>query len=85
VEYHIFYSNYKDTNSDIVIWDNNEGEFFKVMFNEYGAIIVGFDHESELSPYSFEPLRLYNENLIKDVPESLKGIFDCHIPCVVEN
>ncbi len=76
MEYHIFYSNYKDTNSDIVIWDNGQGEFFKVMFNQNGAIIVGFDHESELSPYSFEPLRLYDENLIKDVPESLKDIFN---------
>ncbi|MFH9353506.1 hypothetical protein [Kitasatospora sp. NPDC017646] len=43
------------------------GDGYLVAFTVDGAIILGFDHESEMSPYSFEPLRSW-PGVLENVP-----------------
>jgi hypothetical protein len=35
----------------LYFWENGSGDFFRIIFNKYGAMIVGFNHESNMSPW----------------------------------
>ncbi len=58
-----FYKDFSD-GVDMVKIDNGSGDHVYIMFSKHGAIIKGFDHESELSPYA------------NDKGEIAKGIYD---------
>jgi hypothetical protein len=51
-------------------YDNGCGDFFKILFNKYGVIIQGFDHECEMTPFRKNPPE-YFSGLIDNVPEEL--------------
>jgi len=38
--------------SDFFNMNDGQGNFFAIYFNEIGSIIIGFEHESEMSPYA---------------------------------
>jgi hypothetical protein len=51
--------------------DNGGGDDYFILFNQKGAIIKGFDHESKMSPYSNDNLLLW-PGIIDDVPSEFQ-------------
>jgi hypothetical protein len=51
--------------------DNGGGDDYFILFNQKGAIIKGFDHESEMSPYGNDDLLLW-PGIIDDVPKEFE-------------
>jgi len=51
---------------------NGQGDDFFILFNNDGAIIKGFDHESLMSPYSNEPRRVW-PGVLDEVPDVFRG------------
>lgn len=54
---------------------NGSGDEYSIVFSDAGAYIRGFDHESDLSPWSNEPLAIV-AGLVDDVPASLREHID---------
>lgn len=51
--------------------NNQQGEKFHILFNKYGAIILGFNHYSDITPYQHNPPKLW-EGLIENVPKEFE-------------
>jgi hypothetical protein len=51
--------------------DNGGGDDYFILFNQKGAIIKGFDHESKMSPYSNDNLLLW-PGIIDGVPSEFQ-------------
>ncbi len=47
------------------------GNDYYILFNSAGAIIKGFDHESEMSPYANEPKKVW-KGVLDDVPKDFE-------------
>jgi hypothetical protein len=71
-------------------WNNNDilasfydgcGNYFKIYFNKDGAIIIGFDHESEMTPYKNDPPELFDRKLIESVPSEFEPAFHTNLEC----
>lgn len=60
-------------NIDLAKYDNGGGDYFFTLFYEDSAIIKGFDHESEISPYFNEENRVW-PGIYQNVPEKLLNI-----------
>jgi hypothetical protein len=54
---------------------NGQGDDFFILFNNDGAIIKGFDHESPMSPYANEPKRVW-PGVLDEVPDVFRGFLD---------
>jgi hypothetical protein len=54
---------------------NGSGDEFITLFAKEGAIIKGFAHESMMSPYRHDPLRLWS-GILDQVPKSLRRYLD---------
>jgi hypothetical protein len=54
---------------------NGQGDDFFILFNNRGAIIKGFDHESPMSPYAHKPKRVW-PGILDDVPDVFRGFLD---------
>ncbi len=61
-------------------WGENEmmasmrdgsGDDYFILFNSYGAIIKGFAHESSMSPYGNEPIKVW-KGILENVPIEFK-------------
>lgn len=66
---------------------NGSGGEYSIQFSPGGVFIRGFDHESELSPWSFDPV-VVAPGLLDDVPAAFREfVFDPSfaiggVPCV---
>jgi hypothetical protein len=64
------------------------GDGYLAAFSDAGAVILGFDHESPMSPYSAAPLRVWPGVLdelpvhFADVVTQLPEFMDDHVPLV---
>src|SRR5262245_65269722 len=54
---------------------NGQGDDFFILFNNSGAIIKGFDHESPMSPYAHKPKRVW-PGVLDDVPDVFRSFLD---------
>jgi hypothetical protein len=54
---------------------NGSGADYSIAFSPAGAFIRGFDNESVISPFSFDPPRLW-PGLVNDVPETFRHYVD---------
>jgi len=54
---------------------NGQGDDFFILFNNNGAIIKGFDHESPMSPYANKPRRVW-PGVLDEVPDVFRGFLD---------
>lgn len=52
--------------------DNSSGDKFYCAFGSAGAFLKGFDHESEMSPWANEKLKIW-PGVLDDVPEEFKA------------
>ncbi|MBK3563998.1 MULTISPECIES: hypothetical protein [unclassified Streptomyces] len=55
--------------------DNGSGDEFTVLFTPAGVLIIGFDHESEMSPYGTDDEEIW-PGVIDDVPAALRPLLD---------
>jgi len=55
--------------------DNGSGDEFSVLFTPAGVLVLGFDHESEMSPYGTEEEEVW-PGLVDDVPDGLRPLLD---------
>ena len=51
---------------------NGEGDGYFILFNQHGAIIKGFAHESAMSPYASEPNKVW-KGIFDDVPKAFES------------
>lgn len=51
---------------------NGLGDDYFILFNEYGAIIKGFAHESPMSPYAQNPKRVW-QGIFENVPQEFES------------
>ncbi|MDH6108976.1 hypothetical protein P3T36_007153 [Kitasatospora sp. MAP12-15] len=58
---------------DIATMENGGGDGYLVAFGPYGVIILGFDHESEMSPYSSTPVAPW-PGMLEFIPEAYSEI-----------
>ncbi|MEU5598852.1 hypothetical protein [Streptomyces sp. NPDC020298] len=54
---------------------NGSGDDFAVLFTPDGVLILGFDHESEMSPYVTDDEQVW-PGVIDDVPAALRPLLD---------
>jgi hypothetical protein len=54
---------------------NGSGDEYSIVFGPSGAFVRGFDHESQLSPWAFEPVAVV-AGLLDDVPPALRDQID---------
>jgi hypothetical protein len=59
-----------DLNEMMASMRNGQGDDFFILFNDNGAIIKGFDHESPMSPYANDPKRVW-PGVLDEVPDVL--------------
>jgi hypothetical protein len=52
--------------------NNQQGEHFHILFNKYGAIILGFNHESSISSFRSENFGKLWKGLIESVPKEFE-------------
>ncbi|MFF9392995.1 hypothetical protein [Streptomyces griseoluteus] len=60
---------------EAALMDNGAGDEFSVLFTPAGVLIRGFDHESEMSPYTTEDEQVW-PGVIDDVPATLRPLLD---------
>jgi len=53
--------------------DNTQGDLWHILFTPHGAVMLGFFHEAEMSPYKQGKIW---PNMYKDLPAEFKEIFD---------
>lgn len=51
---------------------DGSGDDYFVLFNEHGAIIKGFAHESPMSPFVNEPIKVW-QGVLDDVPNEFQS------------
>lgn len=51
---------------------NGEGDEYYILFNKDGAIIKGFAHESQMSPFSNKPVKVW-KGVLEDVPKEFQS------------
>jgi hypothetical protein len=66
-EYYWFDSTW-DEESEVFGMSNGEGDYFHILFNKYGAIILGLELESEMSPFRKKAPEVW-PGLTDSVPE----------------
>jgi hypothetical protein len=54
---------------------NGSGDDYSIVFSPAGVFIRGFDHESVISPFCFDPPRLW-PGLVNDIPEAFRHYLD---------
>jgi hypothetical protein len=54
---------------------NGSGDEFSVLFTSAGVLIIGFDHESEMSPYGTDDEEVW-PGVVDDVPAALRPLLD---------
>lgn len=59
-------------NSMVFGMNNQQGEHFHILFNKYGAIILGFNHESSISSFRSENFGKLWKGLIESVPKEFE-------------
>ena len=64
-----------DLNEMMASMRNGQGDDFFILFNNNGAIIKGFDHESPMSPYAHKPKRVW-PGVLDDVPDVFRSFLD---------
>ena len=52
--------------------DNGSGDGYFLVFSEAGAFLKGFGHESEMTPWAFDPLKVW-DGVLNDVPAEFKA------------
>jgi hypothetical protein len=70
LRYYAFNSKWDDGEM-MASMDNGGGDDYFILFNQKGAIIKGFDHESNMSPYGNDDLLLW-PGIIDDVPREFQ-------------
>ncbi|MEU4873758.1 hypothetical protein [Streptomyces sp. NPDC021608] len=60
---------------EAALMENGSGDDFSVLFTPAGVLIRGFAHESEMSPYGTDDLRVW-PGVIDEVPASLRPLLD---------
>ncbi|MEW1545067.1 hypothetical protein [Streptomyces tsukubensis] len=60
---------------EAALMENGSGDDFSVLFTPAGALIRGFDHESEMSPYRRDDEQV-RPGVIDDVPTALRPLLD---------
>jgi hypothetical protein len=51
--------------------DNGSGDNYFLVFSKAGAFLKGFDHESEMTPWAFDPIRIW-PGVLSGVPEEFQ-------------
>ena len=62
--------------------DNGSGDEFTVLFTAAGVLLLGFDHESEMSPYRTDDEEIW-PGVVNDVPAALRPLLDDASPVAV--
>ena len=71
-EYRYYSFNSKwDTSEEMGSMRNGQGDAWFCVFSPVGAFLKGFDHESEMSPWNQEPMRVW-PGVLGAVPEMFK-------------
>ena len=52
--------------------DNGSGDGYFLVFSKAGAFLKGFDHESEMTPWAFDPLKVW-QGVLDNVPDEFKA------------
>ncbi|MFJ6634785.1 hypothetical protein ACIQMR_25835 [Streptomyces sp. NPDC091376] len=60
---------------EAALMENGSGDDFSVVFTSAGALIRGFDHESEMSPYATDDEQVW-PGVIDEVPAALRPLLD---------
>ncbi|MEV0737435.1 hypothetical protein AB0I51_15960 [Streptomyces sp. NPDC050549] len=55
--------------------DNGSGDEFSVLFTPAGVLVLGFDHESEMSPYGTDDGEVW-PGVVDDIPAALRPLLD---------
>jgi hypothetical protein len=71
LRYYAFNSKW-DVGQMMASMNNGGGDEYFILFNQAGAIIKGFDHESEMSPYASESMTLWL-GLLDHIPEEFQA------------
>ncbi|XUL90809.1 hypothetical protein ACQ86D_32750 [Streptomyces galilaeus] len=61
---------------------NGSGDEFTVLFTPAGVLIIGFDHESEMSPYGTDDEEIW-PGVIDDVPAALRPLLEDASPVAI--
>ncbi|MEU8580823.1 hypothetical protein [Streptomyces abikoensis] len=61
--------------TEAALMENGSGDEFAVLFTPVGVLILGFDHESEMSPYGTDDEQVW-PGVIDDVPAALRPLLD---------
>lgn len=71
----VSYHHDQDKNCDVFKIDNGGGDHLYALFSAQGALLKGFDHESNLSPYQNEKNPL-SARIYRDIPPQLLDLLD---------
>lgn len=70
LRYHSYYSDWKE-GEEVANCNNGSGDEMNILFSKHGAIIAGFGHESEMSPFKHKPAQVW-PGVIDTVPDQFK-------------
>ncbi len=68
--YFAFDANWGES-EQVASMSNGSGDEYSIVFGPAGAFVRGFDHESQLSPWAFEPVAVV-AGLVDGVPPALR-------------
>jgi hypothetical protein len=60
--------------TEAMTWENGSGSFLKIFFNNEGAIIIGFNHESGMSRWANRSMKIW-PGVIDNVPKEFEFAF----------
>lgn len=73
LRYYFFHANWKEK-VNLATMSNGFADDYVIVFNEVGALIKGFAHESPMTPYKHEPKKVW-PGVLTNVPREFSSIF----------
>ncbi|MEM7261232.1 MAG: hypothetical protein AAF488_04520 [Planctomycetota bacterium] len=70
-----FFPKWDGTSTRVGVHDNGQGDHLFAVFDEAGCFMMGFAHESEMTPWRTKPPKIW-PGLFDDIPEEFRGYLE---------